>query len=276
VPVEKCSKGRSGGAGPSAGDGDLLLVMDVGNTQTVLALFQGEAIVHSWRLSTARHRTLDEWGALTQSLFHFNNLSMDQVFGVAISSVVPPSDRPIREFVGRYFGREPFIVGPGIKTGVPILYDHPSEVGADRIVNAVAVIQKYGAPAIVVDFGTATTFDLLNGEGAYVGGLIAPGLGISSEALFDRAAKLPKVEIQRPQRVIGRTTVSSMQSGLYWGYAGLVEGILGRMREEFGPVGLIPATGGLAAVIARDCPSITHVDENLTLEGLRILYERNS
>ena len=249
--------------------------MDVGNTQTVVALFQNESIVQCWRLTTARHRTRDEWGALMQSLFHFNNLSMDQVSGVAISSVVPPADRAIRELVRRYFGQEPFIVGPGIKTGVPVLYDHPSEVGADRIVNAVAVVHKYGTPAIIVDFGTATTFDLLNAEGAYVGGVIAPGLGISSEALFERAAKLPKVEIQRPSRVIGRTTVGSMQSGLYWGYAGLVEGIVRRMKEEFGPVDLVPATGGLAPIIARDCPSITHVDETLTLEGLRILYERN-
>jgi type III pantothenate kinase len=266
---------RTGEGTSAQGTGDHLLVMDVGNTQTVVALFAGSTIVQFWRLTTARHRTRDEWGAVLQSLFHFNNLSMDQVSGVAISSVVPPADRPVREMVLRYFGLEAFTVCPGIKTGVPILYDHPSEVGADRIVNAVAVAHKYGTPAIVVDFGTATTFDVLNGEGAYVGGVIAPGLGISAEALFERAAKLPKVDIQRPPRVIGRTTVASMQSGLYWGYAALVEGLVRRMREEFGPVDLVPATGGLAPVIARDCPSITHVDENLTLEGLRILYERN-
>lgn len=266
---------KAAGGISSGGSAERLLIMDVGNTQTVVALFDGPDILQSWRLTTARHRTRDEWGALLQSLFHFSSLPMDEICGVAISSVVPPADRPIREMVHRYFGLEPFTVGPGIRTGVPILYDHPSEVGADRIVNAVAVAHKYGTPAIVVDFGTATTFDVLNGDGAYVGGAIAPGLGISAEALFEHAAKLPKVDIQKPARVVGRTTVASMQSGLYYGYAALVEGLVLRIREEYGPVDLVPATGGLAPVIARDCPSITHVDENLTLEGLRILYERN-
>ena len=255
--------------------GDSLLAMDVGNTQTTVALFEGETITHSWRLSTARRRTRDECGALLQNFFHLRELSMGSVGGVAISSVVPPADAPLREMVRLYFKLEPFVVGPGIKTGLPILYDNPAEVGADRIVNAVAAVEKYGCPSIVVDFGTATTFDMIGKGGTYLGGAIAPGLSISAEALFERAAKLPKVEIFRPQRVIGKSTVGSMQSGLYWGYVGLVEGLIDRMRREFGPVKHIPATGGLAPVIAPDCPSLTAVDENLTLDGLRILYRRN-
>ncbi len=253
----------------------MTLVLDVGNTHTTVALFDGSVLLRSWRLSTARHRTSDEWGALMKSLFHIQDLDMGSVTGIAISSVVPPADAPLREMCRQYLGREPLFVVPGVKTGLQIHYDNPTEVGADRIVNAVAVLAKYAVPAIVVDFGTATTFDMLDGEGAYLGGVIAPGLGISSEALFEKAAKLPKVEIVKPPRVIGKSTVVAMQSGLYWGYIGLVEGILKRMKREFGPVKTVIATGGLAPVLAKDCPSVDVSDENLTLEGLRILYERN-
>jgi type III pantothenate kinase len=254
----------------------MIFVMDVGNTQTTVALYRESQLVDSWRLSTARHRTQDEWGSILHLLFHANQLDMTDVRGVAISSVVPPADAPLRQMSRRYFRCDPLFVAPGIKTGVPILYDNPTEVGADRIVNAVAVLAGYEVPAIIVDFGTATTFDVLDGKGNYVGGAIAPGLGISAEALFEKTAKLPKVEISRPPRVVGRTTVQSMQSGLYWGYAGLVEGLLKRMKKEIGPVKTVVATGGLARVIAADCPSVTAVDENLTLEGLRLIFEKNA
>ena len=253
----------------------MIFVMDVGNTQSTMALYRESTPVHCWRLSTARHRTQDEWGALLHLLFDTNGLAMSEVSGVIVSSVVPPADAPLREMCRRYFKREPLFVAPGIKTGVPVLYENPAEVGADRIVNAVAVIARYDLPAIVVDFGTATTFDVLDAKGNYLGGAIAPGLAISAEALFEKTAKLPKVEISKPSRVVGKTTVQSMQSGLYWGYVGLVEGILKRMKKEFGPVRTVVATGGLATVIASECPAIGVVDETLTLDGLRIIFEKN-
>jgi type III pantothenate kinase len=254
----------------------MLFVMDVGNTQTTVALFKGKEAVHCWRLSTARQRTPDEWGALLQSLFHLHDLDINSVEAVAVSSVVPTADWPLRQMCSRYFKREPLFVAPGIKTGIQILYDNPLEVGADRIVNAVAAGVKYEVPAIVVDFGTATTFDMLDDSGNYLGGVIAPGVAISAEALFSHAAKLPKVEISRPKRIIGKSTVGSMQSGLYWGYVSLVEGILKRMKREYGAVKTVVATGGLAPLLAKDCPNVDAVDENLTLEGLRIIFERNA
>jgi type III pantothenate kinase len=254
----------------------MIFVMDVGNTQTTVALYRKSHLVNSWRISTARHRTQDEWGALLHLLFQVNDLQMADVSGVIVCSVVPPADAHLRNMCRRYFKREPIFVVPGIKTGVPVLYDNPSEVGADRIVNAVAVLASYELPAIIVDFGTATTFDVLDAKGNYLGGAIAPGLAISAEALFEKTAKLPKVEISRPSRIVGKTTVQSLQSGLYWGYAGLVEGLLKRMKKELGAVKTVVATGGLARLIAPDCPSVQAVDENLTLEGLRLLYERNA
>lgn len=254
----------------------MIFVMDVGNTQTTVALYRGDQLINSWRISTARHRTQDEWGALLHLLFQVNDLQMAEVSGVIVCSVVPPADAHLRDMCRRYFRREPIFVAPGLKTGVPILYDNPSEVGADRVVNAVAVLAHYPLPAIIVDFGTATTFDVLDGKGNYLGGAIAPGLAISAEALFEKTAKLPKVEISRPSRVIGKSTVQSIQSGLYWGYAGLVEGLLKRMIKELGPVKSVIATGGLARLVAPDCPSVQTVNETLTLEGLRLLYEKNS
>lgn len=253
----------------------MILVMDVGNTQTTVGLYRESELVHQWRLTTAHHRSQDEWGALFQSLFHFNGLTMEDVSGVAICSVVPPADLPLREMVKRYFGCPPFFIAAGVKTGLKIFYDSPAEVGADRVVNAVAAFQAYGGPAIVVDLGTATTFDMIGEGGDYLGGVIAPGLAISAEALFERAAKLPKVEIAKPAKVIGRTTVGSMQSGLFWGYVGLIEGILKRMKREFGEVKHVVATGGLAPTVAKEVKAIDSVDENLTLEGIRLLYERN-
>jgi len=253
----------------------VILVMDVGNTQTTVGLYRGETLIHHWRLTTARHRSQDEWGTLFHSLFRFNDLPMDEVNGVAVCSVVPPADLPIRDMVKRYFGQSPLFIAPGIKTGLKIHYDSPTEVGADRVVNAVATFHKYKAPAIVVDLGTATTFDMLGETGDYLGGVIAPGLGISAEALFERAAKLPKVEILKPARVIGRSTVASMQSGLFWGYVGLIEGILKRMKREYGEVKTVVATGGLAPIVAPEVKAIDAVDEDLTLEGIRLLFEKN-
>ena len=253
----------------------MIFVMDVGNTQTTAALFRGADMVQSWRLTTARHRTQDEWGALLQSLFSLHGYDMQDVSGISICSVVPPADAPLRLMCKTYFGHDPLFIVPGTKTGIHVLYDTPADVGADRIVNAAAVYGVHKTPAIVVDFGTATTFDMLGENGDYMGGVIAPGIGISAEALFEKAAKLPKVEIARPRKVIGKSTVGSMQSGLYWGYASLTEGIIKKMKAEFGTVKTVIATGGLAGALVKDCPSIDVVDENLTLNGLRILYERN-
>ncbi len=254
----------------------MIFVMDVGNTQTTAALFRGHEIIQSWRLTTARHRTQDEWGALLQSLFALHGYDMKAVTGISICSVVPPADAPLRLMCKCYFGLDPLFIVPGTKTGVHVLYDTPADVGADRIVNAAAVYGAYETPAIVVDFGTATTFDMLGENGNYLGGAIAPGIGISAEALFEKAAKLPKVEIARPRKVIGKSTVGSMQSGLYWGYTSLTEGIIRKMKAEYGNVKTVIATGGLAGVLVKDCPSIDVVDETLTLKGLRVLYERNT
>ncbi|HLE05595.1 MAG TPA: type III pantothenate kinase, partial [Anaerolineales bacterium] len=198
-----------------------------------------------------------------------------RISSVIISSVVPPLQSSLEEMAHRYFGIAPLVVGPGIKTGMPILYDSPREVGADRIVNAVAAFEAYGGPAIVVDFGTATTFDAVSGKGEYLGGIIAPGIGIAAEALFERTAKLPRIDIAKPKSVVGKNTVSSMQAGLFFGYLGLVEGIVTRMREEMGGEPVVIATGGLAHLILSESQLIHHVDPLLTLTGLRIIYERN-
>ncbi len=253
----------------------MLLALDVGNTNTVIGVFDGQALVTHWRLSTRREGTRDEYGMLIKGLFDFGGLDFQGVSAVIISSVVPPLQGPLEEMARQYFSVEPMVVGPGIKTGMPILYESPREVGADRIVNAVAAFEAYGGPCIVVDFGTATTFDAISARGEYVGGVICPGIGISSEALFQHAAKLPRVDISRPKVVIGRNTVGSMQAGLYYGYLSLVEGVVARMRAELGGKASVVATGGLAQLLLTESTAVDHVDPLLTLTGLRILFERN-
>jgi len=247
-----------------------VLVVDAGNTNIVLGLFKGDELVSSWRLATARERTADEYGILAQQLI--GNVPLE---GAMVASVVPPINSVIAAMVQKFFAIEPLFVEPGIKTGIAIHVDNPLEVGADRIVNCVAAYETYGGPAIIVDFGTATTFDVVTADAKYVGGVIAPGLTISAEALFARAARLPRVDIKRPPHVIGTNTVVNMQSGIFFGYLGLVDGILGRMRAEVEGLKTIIATGGLAPLLAAESEYIEHVDETLTLRGLKIIYDRN-
>lgn len=253
----------------------MLLALDVGNTNTVVGVFEGQTLLRHWRLSTRREGTRDEYAMLIKGLFDFAGVDFQRVSAVIISSVVPPLEGPLEEMVRHYFKVEPMVVGPGIKTGMPILYESPREVGADRIVNAVAAFEAYGGPCIVVDFGTATTFDAISARGEYLGGAICPGIGISAEALFQHAAKLPRVDVAQPKAVIGRNTVGSMQAGLFYGYLSLVEGVVARMRAELGGRATVIATGGLAQLILTESTAVDHVDPLLTLTGLRILFERN-
>jgi type III pantothenate kinase len=253
----------------------VLLAIDVGNTHTVLGVFEGAELRAQWRLSTRREQTADEYGILVRSLFAGASLDARQVQAVALASVVPPLTPIVVDLARRYVGREPLVIGPGVKTGMPILYEPPGDVGADRIVNGVAALAQYGGPVIVVDFGTATTFDVITRKGEYAGGVIAPGAGISADALFQRAARLPRVDLRHPGRVIGRTTVGSIQSGLYFGYAALCEGLIARIRAELGEPVRVVATGGLASTLAPEVPSIESVDPALTLVGLRLIHERN-
>jgi type III pantothenate kinase len=257
----------------------MLLAIDVGNTNIVLGVFDGASLVQSWRLQTLRERTSDELGLLVDGLFAHSRLERVQVRGVILGSVVPPLTGTMRAMTERYFGVKALVVEAGVNTGMPILYENPAEVGADRIVNGVAAWERFGKgadrPMIVVDFGTATTLDAITAKGEYLGGAICPGVQISADALFQRAARLPRIDVRKPPRVVGRTTVGAMESGLFYGYVGMVEGLVTRMSAELGGNAICVATGGLADVIAPETTLIHHVDADLTLHGLRIVWERN-
>lgn len=254
----------------------MILVVDIGNTNIVLGVYRERELLHHFRLSTARQSTVDEYGVLIRNLFNMSGLSFKDMEGVIISSVVPPLVQVIVEMCVKYIGKDPLLVGPGIKTGLNLRYENPREVGADRIVNAVAAIEQYQCPLVVVDFGTATTFDCIDAGANYLGGAIVPGLGISTEALYQRASKLPRIELEKPKKVIGRNTVHAMQAGIIFGYAGQVEGIVRRIKQEMNaPVLKVIATGGLASLIASETECIDEVNPMLTLEGLRIIYNRN-
>jgi len=258
----------------------MLLALDVGNTNVTIGVFDGDRLAHSWRLAALRERTADELGIFVTRLFEQVHVPIAQVDGIAVASVVPPLTRPIEEMCERYFGQRALLVEAS-NAGIPITYSPATDVGADRLVNAVAARDKYGKgagiPLIVVDFGTATTFDVISSEGDYVGGVICPGIGISAEALFQRAARLPRVEIRQPPGVVGQTTVHAMQSGLFFGYVEMVDGLVRRIRGEVpgGESAIVIATGGLAEVLSSEASSIDHVDSNLTLDGLRLIWERN-
>ena len=262
-------------ARPAQGKPGLLVLVDVGNTNTVFGVYDGDELVESFRLSTDTERTADEYGALLLPLFSRRGVDPAHAEAVVISSVVPPLHFTLEQMARKYFGRKPLFIEPGVRTGMPIRYDNPTEVGADRIVNAVAARELYGAPVIVVDFGTATTFDLINAAGEYAGGIIAPGITISAEALFAHASRLYRVDIRKPTELIGKNTAGAMQAGIYYGYIGRVDGILERLLAEFSGVKTVVATGGQADLIASGSRYIREVAPMLTLVGLKLIYDRN-
>ena len=255
----------------------MLLAIDVGNTNIVVGVFRGETLAHSWRLTTIRERTSDELGILISDLCDRHEIRQSEISGIVIASVVPPLTGSLVTMVMDYFGRVPLLFEPAVNGGIPILIDNPAEVGADRIVNSIAAFAAYGGkglPIIVVDFGTATTFDAVSAKGEYLGGIICPGPQVSADALFQRAAKLPRIEVRKPARVIGTNTVAAMQSGTFWGYVDMVEGLVRRMKLELGGAAVVVATGGLASMVAPESMMIEHVDQELTLRGLRLWWER--
>lgn len=253
----------------------MLLLMNINNTNTMLGLYQNEEWIANWRIASDRAKLPDEYAMLLKSLFDFEGLYWENISGVALASVVPPLTTSFVEMCQRFLNRDPLVVTHDIKTGVKVLTDYPAEVGADRILNALATHRLHGSPAIVVDFGTATTFDAVSAEGDYLGGAIAPGLGIAAEALFSRTANLPRIELVAPSKAIGRNTIHCMQSGLVLGYIGLIEGLVTRIRAELGGQARVIGTGGLAPLLAKETNIIETVDQMLTLEGLRLMYELN-
>jgi type III pantothenate kinase len=253
----------------------MLLAFDIGNTTAAIGMFREAKLVKSWKIKTDRDKTADEYGIVLLNLFQVAEIPPKKAAAAIISSVVPPLTPVIQDVCRDFFGLEALVVGPGLRTGMPILYENPLEVGADRIAAAVAAFEKHGGPAIVVDFGTATTFDAISAKGEYLGGAIAPGIQISAEALYLKTARLPRIEIRKPKRAVGRTTVTSMQSGLYFGYVGLVTNIIEEVRKELGKGGKVIATGGFGGPIKPEVPAIDVYEPDLVLEGLRIIFERN-